>query len=293
MKIAELTNSVAVADDSMANEAPPRPRQRRLDAAVPAALLLIIAIACFVWPLVATLPEPTGGNVIEANRPLFSPGHLLGTDLNGNDILSRLLHGGRSSLGIAFSVNLLGLALGGLLGALAAHAGGSLDSLIMRVMDVLIAFPSLVLVLAVAQALGPSYANTVWALMVFSVPAFARIARASALRVREQPFMLAARMCGTPGWRVLVRHIAPNILPQLATFALLGMGMVIIVEGALSYLGLGVPLPQPSWGNMIAQGQEALAWQPALVLLPSTCLFITVLALNLLGEALRSAWSGR
>jgi peptide/nickel transport system permease protein len=158
---------------------------------------------------------------------------------------------------------------------------------------VLIAFPSLVLTLAVAQSLGPSQTNTILALAFFSIPAFARISRAATLRLRELPFMAAAGLCGTPGWRILLRHVAPNIAPQLVTFGMLGMGIVIVIEGALSFLGLGIPPPAPSWGNMIAQGQQSISATPMLVVWPSAVLFVTVLAFNLLGENLRARWSGR
>jgi peptide/nickel transport system permease protein len=255
--------------------------------ALPATLLLAI-LACLLWPSIYPLPQPVGGNVLEANLPPLSLGHLLGTDTSGNDVWSRLLHGGRTSLLIALSVNLIGLCAGGVLGAASAYFGGLTDTIIMRLLDALIAFPSLVLVLAVAQALGPGTINTIWALTFFSVPAFARIARAATLRVREQPFITAAHLSGTRALRVLTRHIAPNILPQLTTFGLLGMGVAINIEGAVSFLGLGVPLPQPSWGNMIYQGQMTLSATPLLVLLPSALLFVTVLAFNLLGEALRA-----
>jgi peptide/nickel transport system permease protein len=224
---------------------------------------------------------------------MFSEGHPFGTDQVGNDMLSRLLHGGRASLQFAIGVNLIGELVGGSLGALAAYWGGKLDPIIMRVTDVLIAFPSLVLSLAIAQSLGPSKVNTIFAIAFFSVAAFARISRAATLQLREQTFMTAARLSGTPTWRALVRHIAPNILPGLITFALLGMGIVIIIEGALSFLGLGVPPPDPSWGNMIATGQQTLSATPRYVLLPSAFLFVTVLAFNLLGDALRARWSVR
>jgi peptide/nickel transport system permease protein len=187
----------------------------------------------------------------------------------------------------------LGLLVGGTLGALSGHLGGATDTVIMRLLDILIAFPSLVLTLAVAQSLGPSQTNTVLALAFFSIPAFARISRAATLRLRELPFMAAAGLCGTPGWRILLRHIAPNIAPQLITFGMLGMGIVIVIEGALSFLGLGIPPPAPSWGNMIAQGQQSLSATPMLVVWPSVVLFVTVLAFNLLGENLRSRWSER
>jgi peptide/nickel transport system permease protein len=242
---------------------------------------------------VAPIPKPTGGDVLNSLAPSFSPGHLLGTDPNGNDILSRILYGGRSSLLIALAVNLLGLLIGGGLGAIAAQAGGIVDSVIMRLFDVLIAIPSLALIVAVSLSLGPGLGNTILTLAFFSVPAFARISRAETLRLREQPFMVAARLSGTSRWRIVVRHLAPNIGPQLMTFAMLGMGIVIVIEGALSFLGLGIRQPAPSWGNMIFQGQLSLSGTPNLVLWPSIALFLTVVGFNQLSEALRARWSTR
>jgi peptide/nickel transport system permease protein len=264
-----------------------------LEITIPAGIIVFMLVACFLGPTILGLPAPVGGDILEANLPMFSEGHIFGTDQVGNDMLSRLLHGGQASLQIAIGVNLIGLLVGGSLGALAAYWGGKLDPIIMRVLDVLIAFPSLVLSLAIAQSLGPSKVNTIFAIAFFSVAAFARISRAATLQLREQTFMTAARLSGTPTWRTLVRHIAPNILPGLITFALLGMGIVIIIEGALSFLGLGVPPPDPSWGNMIATGQQTLSATPRYVLLPSAFLFVTVLAFNLLGDALRARWSVR
>jgi peptide/nickel transport system permease protein len=266
---------------------------RKLEILLPAAALAIIGAGCFLGPLVLPVPPPIGGSVLESYLDAGSPGHLLGTDPNGNDIFSRILHGGRSSLVVAIAVNVLGLVVGGTLGALSGYLGGAVDTVIMRVLDVLIAFPSLVLTLAVAQSLGASQTNTILALAFFAVPAFARISRAATLRLRELPFMAAAQLCGTPGWRVLLRHIAPNITPQLITFGMLGMGIVMVIEGALSFLGLGIPPPAPSWGNMIAQGQQSLSATPMLVVWPCAALFVTVLAFNLLGETLRARWSGR
>jgi peptide/nickel transport system permease protein len=261
---------------------------RNLDLIIPGALVGLLLFLCFVWPLFGTVPKPTGGNILDANAPSFSEGHLLGADQVGNDLWSRLLYGGRNSLEIAFAVNVIGLVLGGLLGAFAAFWGSFVDTGIMRLLDVLIAFPSLVLALAIAQSLGPSKLHTIYALCFFSVPAFARLARAATLRLRERPFMLAARLAGTRAPRILLRHVAPNILPQLVTFGLLGVGVTIILEGALSFLGLGVPPPEPSWGNMIFEGQAVLSAEPKLVLLPSAFLFVTVLAFNLLGDAMRA-----
>lgn len=276
-------------------ESAPRSRNwlRSLQVALPLGLLVLVAAACFLGPLVLPIPGPVGGSILDSNLPSFSPGHLLGTDPNGNDVLSRLLYGGRASLIVGATVNLLGLFVGGTLGALSGYLGGIADTIIMRVLDMFIAFPSLVLILAVAQSLGPSLPNTILALAFFSVPAFARIARSATLKLREQPFMAAAQLCGTSGRRILLRHVAPNIGPQLITFGMLGMGVVIVIAGALSFLGLGIPAPAPSWGNMISQGQSSLSATPMLVIWPSAILFITVLGCNLLGETLRERWSGR
>lgn len=262
-----------------------------LGVTIPAVMVAIIFLLCFVWPIIGPVPSPTGGTILDSSLPAFSAGHFLGTDPVGNDEWSRLLYGGRASLEIALAVQAIGIVLGGLLGAVAAYLGGWRDATIMRLLDVVIAFPAFVLAVAIAQGLGASELHTIWALCFFSVPAFARISRAATLRVREQTFMVAARLSGTSFPRMLVGHIAPNILPQLISFALLGMGITMILEGALSFIGLGVPPPAPSWGNMIAQGQSTLSADPRYVFLPSAALFITVVSFNLLGDGLRARWS--
>jgi peptide/nickel transport system permease protein len=297
MAVLEPAPSIAIGPEIDEAEAKVGARGRRwrgnLGTWIPAGLIAFVVIACFLGPTLLSLPSPVGGNILESNQPALSPGHILGTDPNGNDILSRLLNGGQSSIWIAVAVNLLGLAIGGTLGALSGYVAGAVDTVIMRILDVLIAFPSLVLTLAVAQALGPSMTNTIFALAFFSIPAFARVARSAVLRLREMPFMAAAQLAGTPARRMLFKHLAPNIAPQLITFGMLGMGIVIIIEGALSFLGLGIPDPAPSWGNMVATGQLSLSATPMLVVWPSLALLITVLAFNLLGENLRARWSGR
>ncbi len=260
---------------------------------LPGGLLILIAAACFLWPLVYSVPKPVGGSVLDSNMPPFSPGHFLGTDPVGNDIFARILYGGRVSFEVGFAVTAIGLVVGGLLGMVAGYRGGIVDAVVMRVLDVLIAFPSLVLALAIAEGLGPSELHVIWALCIFSIPATGRIARAATLALRERTFMLAARLAGTRSWRIIFRHVVPNIAPQLLTFSMLGVGIIIILEGALSFLGLGIPPPQPSWGSMIALGQQTLSTQPELVLIPSAFLFVTVVCLNLLSDALRERWGTR
>jgi peptide/nickel transport system permease protein len=237
------------------------------------------------------VPKPVGGSVLNASLPPLSPGHIFGTDPVGNDVFSRILYGGQISIEVGLAVTAIGLVVGGLLGMAAGYWGGTADTVISRALDVLIAFPALVLALAIAEGLGPSEVHVIWALAVFSIPATGRIARGATVALREQTFMLAARLSGTRGWRVIARHVVPNIMPQLMTFSLLGIGVIIILEGALSFLGLGIPLPEASWGSMIAQGQQSLSASPDLVLIPSAFLFATVLALNLLSDALRERWS--
>lgn len=265
--------------------------RKKLVVGIPLAIVTLLLLVCYVGPFVLPLPSPIGGNILNSALPPGTPGHLLGTDVNGNDILSRLIYGGRASLTVAIAVNIIGLSIGGAVGTISAYLGGKWDTIIMRVLDVFIAFPSLVLTIAIAQALGPSLPNTILALTVFSVPAVARIARSATLRVLNMPYVQAAKLAGTPVWRILTHHIAPGITPQLLNFAMLGMGIMIVTEGALSFLGLGIPVPNPSWGNMIFEGQQTLSATPLLVLWPSLALLVTVLAFNLLGDNIRDEMS--
>jgi peptide/nickel transport system permease protein len=257
---------------------------------VPAGVLILLVAICFLLPLVVTLPSSTNGNIIVNNEPPFSPGHWLGTNVQGVDMFSQLVYGGQVAIEISLAVTVLGMAIGCTLGIVAAYFGGWVDAVISRLLDILIAFPALVLALVIAEGLGPSEMHVIAALSVFSIPAFGRIARGATLTIRGLPYMTAARLCGTRAWRIIARHILPNILPGIVTFSLLGIGVVIILEGALDYLGYGIPVPEASWGSMIASGQQLLTAQPEYVLIPSIVLLITVVALNTLGDALRERW---
>ncbi|UUT34883.1 ABC transporter permease [Microbacterium elymi] len=253
--VATTAAALAPIDDDVERGATWARVRGRLMVWVPAGFVALLLITCFIGPYFLPLPSPVGGDILESGLPVGSPGHPLGTDVNGNDVLSRLIYGGRASLTVAIATNAIGLVVGGLIGALSGYLGGRPDTFIMRALDVLIAFPSLVLTIAIAQVLGPSLPNTILALTAFSIPAVARIARSATLRVVNMPFLQAARLSGKPWWRILLRHIAPNITPQMLNFALLGMGIVIVTEGALSFLGMGIPAPEPSWGNMIYDAQ--------------------------------------
>jgi len=257
---------------------------------VPAGVLVLLLAICFLLPLVVTLPSPTNGNIIVNNEPPFSPGHWLGTNVQGVDIFSQLVYGGQVAIEISLAVTVVGMAIGGTLGVVAAYFGGWVDAVISRLLDILLAFPVLVLALVIAEGLGPSERNVIAALSAFSIPAFGRIARGATLTIRGLPYMTAARLCGTRAWRIIARHILPNIMPGIVTFSLLGIGVTIILEGALDFLGYGIPAPEASWGSMIASGQQVLTAQPEYVLIPSIVLLITVVALNTLGDALRERW---
>jgi peptide/nickel transport system permease protein len=269
-----------------------RPWQsRNFEIIIPATFLVVLIGACFLWPLVYPVPPPVGGSLNGVNLLPLSPGHIFGTDPLGNDILSRILYGGRVSLEVGVGSVALGMSIGSFLGMLAGIKGGFLDAVIMRTLDVFLAYPSLILAITIATYLGPSELHVIWAISFFSIPAFGRLSRAHTLRLGEQTFVDAAKLAGVKDRVILIRHIAPNIFPNLLTFAILGVGIAILVEAALSFLGLGVPPPGPSWGNMISTGQLYLTSNPYLVLIPSAFLFFTIVSLNLLSDALRAHWS--
>lgn len=257
---------------------------------VPAGILILLLLLCFVFPYVVTIPPGDTGSILDAGLPPFSPGHWLGTDPNGVDVFSMLIYGGQVSFEIALSVTAVGVVIGGIIGLAAGYFGGWVDSVLSRVVDVLIAFPALVLVLAVAEVLQPSETHLIWALSAFSVPALARVIRGGTLVVRQAPYITAARLSGTSNWKIIFRHVLPNVIPGVVTFSLLGIGIIVILEGAVDFLGLGIQVPQPSWGAMIAKGQNVLTAQPQYVLIPSILLLIFVASLNLLGDALRERW---
>jgi peptide/nickel transport system permease protein len=290
-------------DVTLATPAPPplpslinarRLRTQRLGRAlrlwVPLGILVLMLGMCFVLPLIITLPSSTTGNIIYNNEAPFSPGHILGTDVQGVDIFSELVYGGQVAFEVGAGVTLIGVVIGGTLGVIAGFATGWADAVISRVLDILIAFPALVLALVIAEGLGPSEFHVILALSVFGIPAVGRITRGSTLTIRGLPYITAAELSGTRRWRIIVRHVVPNIFPSLVTFLLLGIGVVIILEGALDYLQYGIPAPEASWGNMIANGQQVLTAQPEYVLIPSIALLITVASLNTLGDALRERW---
>jgi len=248
---------------------------------------LVFVCALAVFATILPLPSPTDMDMLERRAP-FSAEHWLGTDGLGRDELSRLIFGARISLVVGVCAPVIGLVFGGALGMFAGYFGGRFESLVVGSMDVLLAFPPLILALAVTAYLGQSIFNLTLILGALSVPAFMRVARASTLTLARREFVIAAQALGATHARILLRELLPNVMLPLAAFFLLGVAVIIVVEGSLSFLGLGVPPPISSWGSMIGEGRESLEVAPRLAFLPAAAMFLTVLAFNLVGDTLRA-----
>ncbi len=217
----------------------------------------------------------------------------LGTDTMGRDIVSRIIFGARVSLTVGLTAPVVGMILGGILGMLAGFYRGRLEAVVVAAMDTLLAFPGIVLLLGVTFYLGPSLRNLILTLGFLTIPAFCRVARAATLSFAEREFVQAARASGAGDWTILTREILPNVFMPLAVFALLVVAGMIVVEGAMSFLGLGVPPPTASWGGMIAEGKEVLDEAPHVSMIPAMMMFLTVLSFNLIGDHLREMKDAR
>jgi len=252
-------------------------------------LLFVAAFAPFIAPF-----DPIQVRVADSLLPPGSKGHLLGTDDLGRDVLSRVMWGARISLSVGVISVSIGFLLGVSIGLIAGYLGGIFDLLAMRAIDALLAFPFLVLAIAITAALGPEIRNTMIAIGIVAVPAYARLTRGQVLSVRERDFVVAARTVGASPLRIVFRHIFPNITNPLVVQATLGTAGAILAEAALSFLGLGAQAPTPSWGLDINYSQRYLAnlkwWMSAG---PGIAIFLAVFAFNFLGDALRDALDPR
>ena len=249
-----------------------------------AILVLLIAAALFA-PVVAPY-DPLGQNLDQDLIPR-SREHWLGTDKLGRDILSRIIYGGRISLLVGITTVALSLAIGVVIGSLSGYFGGWIDQMLMRLVDILMAFPGILLAIAFTAVLGPGLNHVILALCLIGWTGYARLVRGEILSLRERDFIQAARSLGCRPKRIILRHLLPNLLPPLLIQSTFGLAAAIVAEGSLSFLGLGVEPPTPSWGAMLNDGRQFLLVAPHLTMYPGLALMLTVLALNLVGDALQ------
>ena len=252
------------------------------------ALFLIALVSPFISPHDPIATEPDN-----AYLPPLSPGHVLGTDELGRDQISRVLWGARVSLPVALVAVAVGLVGGGVLGMVSGYAGGLTDLLVMRVVDALLAFPALILAIALVAALGPNLRNAMIAIGIVAIPVYARLVRAVVLQLKQMEFVMATRSLGASPIRLIVRHLIPNLMNPILVQISLSAGFAILAEAVLSFLGLGAQPPTPDWGQMITTGRTFLPNDPWLAIVPGIAISITVYSFNLLGDSLRDALDPR
>lgn len=255
------------------------------------AVVLIIIVAGLAAPLIAPY-DPLKQNLRASLQPP-SPAHWFGTDVHGRDIFSRILYGAAISLRIGFLGALLGGAAGVVLGLVSGFYGGTADMLIMRMVDILLAFPGLLLAIAIIAVIGPGLENVIIAVGVFSVPTFTRVVRGSVLSVRQQDFVTAARTVGAPNTRIMRLHLFPNILAPALVLLTMRVATAILTAASLSFLGLGAQPPTPEWGAMLSDGRDYLVLAPHVATFPGLAILLAVLGFNLLGDGLRDALDPR
>ncbi|OLB87954.1 MAG: ABC transporter permease [Chloroflexi bacterium] len=256
------------------------------------ALVAVLFLIALVSPVISP-HDPLAVRPDDSYLPPLTPGHVLGTDELGRDLLSRVLWGARVSLPVAFVAVAVGLFAGGLIGLVSGYAGGVADLLLMRFVDALLAFPGLILAIAVVAALGPGLRNAMIAIGIVAVPVYARLVRAVVLQLKQMEFIVATRALGATPLRLVLRHLIPNLLNPIIVQVSLSAGFAILAEATLSFLGLGAQLPTPDWGQMINAGASFLTNDPWLAIVPGAAISITVYSFNLLGDSLRDALDPR
>jgi peptide/nickel transport system permease protein len=252
----------------------------------------VLFLIALVSPIISP-HDPIATEPDNAYLPPLSPGHVLGTDELGRDQFSRVLWGARVSLPVALVAVAVGLLGGGVLGLVSGYAGGLTDLLLMRVVDALLAFPALILAIALVAALGPSLRNAMIAIGIVAIPVYARLVRAVVLQLKQMEFVMATRSLGASPIRLIVRHLIPNLMNPILVQVSLSAGFAILAEAVLSFLGLGAQPPTPDWGQMITTGRTFLPNDPWLAIVPGIAISITVYSFNLLGDSLRDALDPR
>lgn len=265
-------------------------RRLRRDRAAVAGLVIVslLAATALLSLFVAPWERVIAQDLLHALEPP-SARHWFGTDYLGRDVFLRVLYGSRISLTVGLVVVAIGMSIGLVLGTSSGYFGGWWDALVMRVTDVMLAFPFLLLAIAVTAVLGPSLHNTILALGFASFPAYTRLVRGQVLALREETYIEAARVAGAGHTRIMWRHIIPNLAGTLIVYGTLRISTAILAEAGLSYLGLGAQPPQPTWGNMLSDGRDYILFYTWLPLFPGLAILLTVAGFNLLGDGLRDA----
>lgn len=250
-----------------------------------------IVVIMIIMAILASYIAPYGYETMVLTDRLQPPSarHLLGTDQFGRDILSRMLYGARASLVVGLGGVAIAMSIGVLLGGIAGFYGRWVDEVIMRIVDILLAFPYIILAVALMAMVGPSLRNIILVIGITRTPRFARVTRGAVLTLKEMDFVTAARALGQTEWRVLTRHILPNCLTPIVVMASLSVATAILTESALSFLGLGIQPPQASWGTMIADGRRFMLDAPWIATFPGIAISLTILGYNLFGDGLRDA----
>jgi ABC-type dipeptide/oligopeptide/nickel transport system permease subunit len=256
------------------------------------AVLAVFVVVGVFAPLLAP-HDPNLQDLSNRLLPPLSDGHVLGTDVLGRDVLSRLIHGTRASLVVGFVAVALSGVIGVAVGLVSGYFGGWIDTVFMRIVDAWLAFPFLLLAIAIVAIIGPGLRNIIIALVITSWVIYARLVRGETLSLREREFVLSARGLGASRLSLMVGHILPNVLAPIMVVATLELGVVIVTEASLSFLGLGADASQPSWGNMLADGRAYLTQAWWLATLPGIAIFVVVLAVNIIGDGIRDALDPR
>ncbi len=256
-------------------------------------ILCVMVLLAVLAPVVA-IYSPVELNLDAMSQPP-STTHWLGTDTTGRDVWSRIVHGGQVSLSVGLVAVSISTLIGIVIGSIAGYAGGKVDLLLMRFTDMVMAFPSLVMIITVASVLGPSIYNTMLVIGILTWPGIARLVRGQFLSFREHQFVLAARSIGVPPIQIMFRHLFPNVVGTVTVAATFGMANAILQEASLSFLGLGVQAPTPSWGNMLRDAQtfSILEGMPWLWIAPGLMIVLAVLSINFIGDGLRDALDPR
>ena len=267
-------------------------RLLRNPAAITGGVIVILLVVTALGGAYITPYDPLAQDLAHSLMPP-SAAHLAGTDVHGRDVFSRIVSGTAISLRIGFLGMLLGCGVGVTLGLLSGYRGGWVDTAIMRLLDVQLAFPGLLLAICIVAVIGPGLENVIVAVGIFSVPMFARVTRGQVLSLKQQDYVLAAQMVGAKDWRIAIHHLLPNTLAPILVIATLRIGTAILTAASLSFLGLGAQPPIPEWGAMLSDGRQYLVIAPYVATFPGLAILITVLSFNLLGDGLRDALDPR